>query len=140
MSNGAVLLSKMPRPQKTTERDRLNFRLDPSDEDTLVSFTTIRGEKIENMQEEYGFPSRASFLRCMVELGIQNFTREYVQDEDDSQSVGESEATTIREMVPEGEENAVDLRDELPEIIEADLLDIVDKDSEISRSGWEVYR
>jgi hypothetical protein len=87
-----------------------------------------------------GFPSRSAFLRCMVELGIQNLTKDYLQNEEGTQDVGRSDAKTIREMVPEGKENAVDVRNELPEMIENELLDIVDQDPEIKRSGWEVYR
>jgi len=78
----------------------------------------------------------------MVELGIQNLTKEYLQEEgkDHTQKSEGPEAITIREMVPEGEDNAVDVRNELPQMIESDLLDIVDQDPEINRSSWEVYR
>lgn len=133
-------MSKMPRPPETTERHRLVFRMNPDDPDSQVSFRTTRRDELDDIYEEYGFPSRSAFLRCMVELGIQNLTKDYLQEEDDTQAVGESEAKTIREMVPEGEENAVDVRNELPEMIENELLDIVDQDPEIKRSGWEVYR
>jgi len=95
---------------------------------------------MDEIYEEYGFPSRSAFLRCMVELGIQNLTKDYLQDEHDTQEAEGVEAKTIREMVPQGEENAVDVRNKLPEMIENELLDIVDQDPEIKRSGWEVYR
>jgi hypothetical protein len=140
MNNERIIMSKMPRPPETTKRHRLVFRMNPDDPDSQVSFRTTRRDELDDIYEEYGFPSRSAFLRCMVELGIQNLTKDYLQEEDDTQAVGESEAKTIREMVPEGEENAVDVRNELPEMIENELLDIVDQDPEIKRSGWEVYR
>lgn len=140
MNNETVLSSKMPRREGTTERHRLVFRMIPDDPDSQVSFRTTRKNKIDEISDEYGFPSRSAFLRSMIELGIQNLTKEYLQYEDDTRCVSDSEAATIREMIPEGEENAVDVRDDLPEIIEKKLLDIVDDDPEINRSGWEVYR
>ena len=140
MNNWEVIPGKMPRPPETTERHRLVFRMNPDDPDSTVSFRTTRRDEMDEVYEEYGFPSRSAFLRCMVELGIQNLTKDYLQDESDTQDSGGIEAKTIREMVPEGEENAVDVRNELPEMIENELLDIVDQDPEIKRSGWEVYR
>lgn len=140
MNNTKVISSKMPRPPETTERHRMVFRMNPDDPDSQVSFRTTRRDELDEIYKEYGFPSRSAFLRCMVELGIQDLTKEYFQDEDDAQESGDSEAKTIREMVPKGKENAVDVRNELPEMIENDLLDIVDQDPEIKRSGWEVYR
>ena len=130
----------MGQPPKTTERHRLVFRLNPNDPDSQVSFRTTRRDELTEIYEEYGFPSRSAFLRCMVQLGIENLTKDYVQKEEKTQNVENSEAKTIREMIPEGEENAVDVRNELPKMIENDLLDIVDQDPEINRSGWEVYR
>jgi metal-responsive CopG/Arc/MetJ family transcriptional regulator len=130
----------MPQPPKTTERHRLIFRMDPDDPDTKVSFRTTRRDEIDEIYEEYGFPSRSAFLRCMVELGLQNLTKDYYQNEDEVQDAEESEAKTIREMIPQGEENAVDVRNDLPEMIENELLDIVDRDAKIKRSGWKVYR
>jgi len=114
--------------------------MDPNEPDSEVSFRTTRRDELDELEEEYGFPSRSAFLRCMVQLGIENLTKEYVQEEEENQNVNSSDAKTIREMIPEGEENAVDVRNELPEMIENDLLDIVDQDPEINRSGWEVYR
>ena len=134
----------MPRPPKTTERHRMVFRMNPEDPDSQMSFRTTRRDEMDKIYGEYGFPSRSAFLRCMVELGIQNLTKDYLHDENDpedcSQEVRDSEAKTIREMIPEEKENAVDVRNELPGMIEEELLDIVDQDPEIKRSGWEVYR
>lgn len=140
MNNEKIILSKMPQPPGTTERHRLVFRTNPDDPNSQVSFRTTRRDELDEVYEEYGFPSRSAFLRCMVELGIQNLTKDYLQDKKGTQDTGESEAKTIREMVPEGEENAVDVRSKLPEMIENELLDIVDQDPEIKRTGWEVYR
>jgi len=139
MNHEPVIPSKMGQQPKSTERQRLVFRLNPDDPDSQVTFRTTRRDELEEIYEEYGFPSRSAFLRCMVQLGIENLKREYVQEEN-PQDVERSESITIREMIPKGEENAVDVRDELPEMIENDLLDIVDQDPEINRSGWKVYR
>lgn len=122
----------------TTDRDQVKFLIDPSSQESRVGYTTLEKEELDELADEYGFPSRSSFLRHMVQLGMNTL----VQQDPTSKTSGQSEdsAVTIRELIPEGEKNAVDIRDELPELIEQQLLDIVDQDPEIERDGWMVYR
>lgn len=101
-------------------------------------------ELIDDFVEDTRFPSRAAAIRSLVILGMREYAlgdprrsdHEYVEDEDD-----ESSPTTIRELIPEGKENSLSLKEDgLIDKINNQLLDIVDEDPEINRDGWEVYR
>jgi len=99
---------------------------------------------IDEFVEDTRFPSRAAAIRSLVILGM----REYAlgdprrsNDENIENKNAESPPTTIRELIPEGKENSLSLKeDELIDKINNQLLDIIDEDSEIKREGWEVYR
>jgi hypothetical protein len=95
--------------------------------------------RIKELKEKYDFPSRAAFLRCMVQLGMNSVVQNDPRNKARTQSSGE-QPVAIRDLVPESEENSVDVRDELPEIIEENLLDIVDEDPQINRDGWRVWK
>ena len=102
------------------------------------STTNIHKEKIDETAEELGINSRSEAIRLFIEVGRKQILQN--NPKNTTSPVGTDEATTIREMIPEGKENAVDIRDELPEIIDDELIQIVEEDSEINRDGWEVYR
>lgn len=131
-----VILSNMEKA--TTDRDQVKFLLDPSSQESRVGYTTLEKEELDELAEEYGFPSRSSFLRHMVQLGMNTLVQQDPTRKTAIQS--EDSAVTIRELIPKGKENAVDVRDELPELIEEQLLDIVDRDTVVEREGWMVYR
>ena len=124
--------------EASTERGQIKFNLDPSSPESKVGFTTIEKEELKTLAEEHGFPSLSAFLRHMVYLGMNTVVEQdptkQLQDETDH------DAVTVRELIPEGEENAIDVRDELPDKFEDNVLDIVDEDPKINREGWLVYR
>lgn len=131
----------MPRREPTAERTRLVFRLDEHDPESGINFRTARADEIDKASDKHGFPSRSAFLRVMVQLGMNYISENGLMEiQHNHEGTEEIDATTIRELVPEGEENAVDIRDELLTIIEQEMIDIVDSDPEINRNGWEVYR
>jgi len=49
-------------------------------------------------------------------------------------------AVTIRDYIPEGKKNAVDVREQLIKEIEDDLLNIVSNDPEVTLDGWKAYK
>jgi hypothetical protein len=124
--------------EASTERGQIKFNLDPSSPGSKVGFTTIEKEELKTLAEQHGFPSLSAFLRHMVYLGMNTVVEQdptkQLQDETDH------DAVTVRELIPEGEENAIDVRDELPDKFENNVLDIVDEDPKINREGWLVYR
>lgn len=128
------------------DRDRISFHIDPNDpkgQEGSLSWREPLGtkEEIDEKAEEYGFPSRAAFLRCMLRLGMNTLVEQDPIKSDYSSEPQEEDPVTIRELIPDGEENAVDITDELWEdILRDEMLDIVEQDPAIKRDGFSVYK
>ena len=86
------------------------------------------------------FHSKSAAARHLIALGMRSFVQNDPRNMPETPDQQDSSAVTIRELIPEGEENAVDIRDELLEKIDDQLLEIVNSDPEITLDGWEVYR
>lgn len=99
-------------------------------------------ELVDEFAEKSHFKSKSAAIRSLVMLGIRNYAFEPPVTPSESKQSPDSDfsPTTIREMIPEGEENSVHLFEELPDKIEGQLLDTVVNDPEIQRDGSEVYR
>lgn len=125
--------------EATNERSQIKFNLNPSSPESKVGFSTTEMEKdeLKSLAEEHGFSSLSSFLRHMVYLGKNTLVEEDPTNQ--SQDAVNDNAVTIRELIPEGSENAIDVRDELPQKFEDSVLDIIDEDPEINREGWLIY-
>lgn len=128
------------------EKDRGTTRVDiiPDPDPDKDGYIGYRGndphvDRINELKEKYNFTSRAAFLRCMVQLGMNSMVQNHPKNRRQVGNPGD-EPVTIRELVPKGEENSVDVRDELPSIVEEKLLDIVDEDDQINRDGWSVWK
>jgi hypothetical protein len=99
-------------------------------------------EEIEELEEKYDFASRAALLRHLLQLGMNSMLQ------NDPRQVNESreseEAVTIRELVPEGKEDAISINrgdeENLIDEIDEQILEIVQQDPEIHLDGWKVYR
>lgn len=121
----------------------INFRIDPDRRESQVRFneTVDTKEELDEKAQEYGFHSRAAFLRHMVRLGMNTLVEQDPVKNDQSSKTPDEKPVTIRELVPEGEENAVDMTDEFwEEILRDRMLDIVEEDPEIKRDGYSVYK
>ena len=109
------------------------------DKTAKVSFNKVEWDRFEQLKEEYGFKSNAGAIRYFLNIGMRS-----IVDTDPRNNTktadGQSTAPKIRDYVPEGRENAVDLKDELPEIIAAEMLDIVEADDQIKRDKFEVWK
>lgn len=108
-----------------------------SGETVTNRFADVHKEELTQAAKDLGFSSRAQAIRHWIEIG-RKATIE--TDPRQNQTNPDTDAKTIRELVPKGEENAVDMRDELIEIIEEQILDVVTNDDKIKKSGWKVYR
>lgn len=102
-------------------------------------------DTVNEFVEESPYTSRSAALRSLVFLGMYTFVHGdprtlKPEDENPTDDSEEHSPTTIRELIPEGEENAASIKTEIPEQIEEQLIDIVEEDPEIKRKGWEVYR
>lgn len=105
--------------------------------DISITSTELQLNELDDAAQKYDFASRSEAARYFMNLGMRSF----VANDPRNQSRSENDnAVTIRELIPEGKENAISIRDELSELIDDNILDIVDNDPEINRDGWEVYR
>jgi len=124
--------------------DPIGFKTDPNDpESTEILYSPIETtERIEEFADEYNFKSRSSAMRHLIGMGLRaafmNDPRTSVsadtQDKDET-----SESVKLKDFVPSGRENAVDVRNELVEKIDKELLEAVQRDPDIEMDGWEVY-
>jgi hypothetical protein len=112
---------------------------DPEEKERHVRFYTrkFHREELDQIAEELGTGSRSEALRWLIQIGRRSIVQ---NDPRNQEGTTDSEATTIRDLVPEGEDNAVDIRGELLDIIDEQLLEIIEDDPEIKRDGWEVYK
>lgn len=114
-------------------------------EDRKLKFTTTRHHKkeIEEEAEELGL-SMSAAIRHWIQIGRNIEPALDPRNSDESTSSDKNtatkELTPFRELIPEGQENSIDLRDELPSLIDDELIDMVEKDDLITRDGWEVFR
>lgn len=117
----------------------------PYNGETITTFFT--GDEwldaIDEFVEETRFPSRAAAMRSLIFLGMREYAlgdpRRSQNQQKENQNNNFS-PVTIRELIPEGKDNAVSLKSELTNTIDKQLLEIVEEDPEINRDGWKVYR
>jgi hypothetical protein len=74
---------------------------------------------------------------------VENDPRHSTEDTESQQEEPQEgyQPPTIRELIPKGEENSLDMSDELwEEKLRDEIMDIVSEDPELNRDGFEVYR
>lgn len=117
---------------------------DGLDEQLRTSLSDVDAEEFEQRVEQYGFNSKSEAARFFINIGmksiVQNDPRDPQSTNDSIESEEEYDHRTIREFVPEGEENSVDVRDELLDKIDGELLNICMEDPEITVDNFQVYR
>jgi len=95
----------------------------------------------DKLKEQYGFGSDAEAGRCFLKLGMMSVVDNDPRHSTTLQSSEDFTPITIRELLPEGAENAVDMTDEFwEEILRDEMMDIVEDDPEIKRDGFGIYR
>lgn len=122
----------------------IGFFVDP-DADTnkktkslQIAMTEPNKEKIEKAADELSFNSRSEAYRyflnlgmhCMIELDPRGST---------TNSDGEHSPMTVRDVLPDSEDEAIDVRDEVISRIDDRLLEEVQQDPEINQKGWKVW-
>lgn len=106
-----------------------------------ISSSNLNIERFERLKEEYNFTSKSEAARYFLNLGMMSMVE---TDPRHTGSGGTDEPfnpVTIRELIPEGKDNSVDISGEFwDEILRDEMLDIVEEDPEIKRDGYEAYR
>jgi hypothetical protein len=98
-------------------------------------------ETFNELKSQYNFASASAAARCFLKLGMMSAVDNDPRHMAASQTDEEFSPATIREQVPEGADNAVDMTDEFwEEILRDEMLEIVTKDPEIKRDGYDIYR
>ncbi|NGM71571.1 hypothetical protein G6M89_21745 [Natronolimnobius sp. AArcel1] len=111
-------------------------------DDTLHFYTNPATKaEVKERAEELGFSSMSEAARYFLTLGMHAFPETDPRKKTADSSDRDYKPLTIREIIPEGEENALSLRNgEVLDKIDKHLADELTRDPKINRDGWEVWR
>lgn len=119
-------------PTKSEDRSR-EQRIAPT-------INEIEYDRFEELRNQYGFTSDAQAARYFISIGMKSIVENDPRNNTDQPTKDRESAPMIRDFIPEGKENAIDLFEEVPEEIRNNIIDIVQEDPEIERDKNEVYR
>jgi hypothetical protein len=121
--------------------DKLAINL-PEQEDRIdTQLPEPDREVFDELKGQYNFPSDAAAARFFLNVGMRSTVDNDPRHMAASQTDEEFSPTTIRELVPEGADNAVDMTDEFwEEILRDAMLNVVTEDPEIKQDGYDIYR
>jgi hypothetical protein len=97
-------------------------------------------DTFDELKEQYGFASDSEAARCFLKLGMMSAVDNDPRHSTTSQSGEEFLPVTIRELIPEGVENAVEIDEFCEQILRDKMMDIAIDDPEIKRDGLKLYR
>lgn len=103
-----------------------------------VGLRDLHVEEIDEAVEELGLGSRARAMRMWIEIGRRSMIENDPRRNQDTNT--DNKSAKISDFIPEGSENAIDMRDELIDRIEENLLEVIESDPEITRDGWKVFK
>lgn len=114
----------------------------PEEEETITTrLPEPDKETFDELKSKYNFTSASAAARYFLRLGMMSTVDNDPRHMAASQTDEEFSPATIREQVPEGADNAVDMTDEFwEEILRDEMLEIVTEDPEIKRDGYDIYR
>ncbi|WP_135807437.1 hypothetical protein [Halorussus marinus] len=121
--------------------DALVVNLPEQDDKIGTELPNPDREMFDKLKEQYGFSTDAEAARIFLKLGMMSTVNNDPRHSISSETGGEFSPVTIRELVPEGMDNAVEITDEFwDQILRDEMIDIVENDPEIHRDGLEIYR
>lgn len=98
-------------------------------------------ELFHELKERYNFTFDAEAARCFLKLGMMSVVDNDPRHATKSETTEDFSPATLRQLVPEGADNAVDMTDEFWEQILRDkIMDIVADDPAIHRDGFKIYK
>lgn len=120
---------------------RVKITLPEQGEEISVVVPEPDKDTFDELKKQYGFTYDSEAARCFLKLGMMSAVDNDPRHSTTSQTGEEFSSVTIRQLLPEGAENAVDMTDEFWEqILRDEMMDIVKDDPEIKRDGFEIYR
>jgi len=115
------------------EADRRDVRID-------LKTTEPHKKEIKERAEELGFNNLSEAVRYFITIGMHAF-EETDPRNSSYDDVSEYNPLTIRDVIPEGRENALNMREkEVMDAIDEMLAKEISADPEIQQEGWEVWR
>jgi hypothetical protein len=121
--------------------ERIQITLPEQEEIIKTGFPDPDKKVFDELKDQYNFASDAAAARFFLNLGMRSTVDNDPRHMAASQTDEEFSPTTIREKVPEGADNAVDMTGEFwEEILREEMLGIVTEDPEIKRDGYDIYR
>lgn len=102
-------------------------------------------EYVDRYTEQSHFSSRAAAVRSLLMIGIRATILHDPRQGDTRSNHHQSEADDSRvvldELVPEGEENAVEVPNEFLEVVKKEIPEMVDNNPQIKRKdGYHIYK
>jgi hypothetical protein len=121
--------------------EKIQITLPEQEEKISTRFPEPDMEVFDELKHQGNFASDAEAARVFLNLGMRSIVDNDPRHMAASQTDEEFSPTTIREKVPEGPDNAVDMTGEFwEEILRGEMLKIVTEDPEIKRDGYDIYR
>lgn len=98
-------------------------------------------ELFDELKQRYNFASDSEAGRCFMKLGMMSAIDNDPRHAAKSDTTEDFSPVTIRQLVPEEAENAVDATNEFwDQILRDEMMDIVLEDPEIHRDGVDIYK
>jgi hypothetical protein len=94
----------------------------------------------DELKEQYGFSSDSSAARCFLKLGMMSAVDNDPRHSTTLQSGKGFSPVKIRQLIPEGAENAVEIDEFWEQILRDEMMDIAIDDPKIKRDGLKLYK
>jgi hypothetical protein len=112
--------------------------------DNTIQFDIVNEEEFQEKMDFYDFASKAQAARYFINIGMKSIVENDPRNAENNRSPRPEQDNyspeTIRDFIPEGEDDAVDIRDELLDKIEDEILNICREDPKIKIDNWEAYK
>ena len=121
-------------------QDKLRMTISDGSTKKVVAVDESWVEIVNEFTEKSAYPNRSAAVRSLVILGMTRYVNDPRSKESASSQSKDFEPITIRELIPEGRENAINMTEDVPSVVKENIIDIVENDPEISRNGLEVWK
>ena len=119
---------------------RIGITLPEQGEKIQVSVPEPDKDTFDELKEQYGFTHDSAAARCFLKLGMMSAVDNDPRHSTTSQSSEEFSPVTIRQLIPEGAENAVEIDEFWRQTLRDKMMDIAIDDPEIKRDGLKFYK
>lgn len=119
---------------------RMDITLPEQGEGIRVSVPEPDKNTFNELKKQYGFTHDSAAARCFLKLGMMSAVDNDPRHSTTSQSSEEFSPVTIRQLIPEGAENAIEIDEFWNQVLRDKMMDIAIDDPEINRDGLRFYK